>query len=292
MGVYMINKVLIICLFSVYYLYALDFGKTYNNAEEPMTIEFYKEHTRFDWTLRGKDSLKSDVEDVQSKLSDLYGMKKLETKDVKDNKKNYLLLDCTIDRVDFVTLLRTTTIQYRNWAIEYCYYDTKKRNYIYTPILCPVSVQKVSNFIKETHGNEVLNYCPESFGLFSIPWAVSAAEKNKSITFICNYSQSNIEPIKELIIVNGFVSVEKESLYSANARAKKIKISYDNTSFIYELKDAANYQSILLPEELQPKEKTPITLEILDTYKGEKYQDVVISAILTPEFYMEKKHHQ
>ena len=267
---------------------ALEFGKTYRNPDDPMSIVFYDNHTFFDWTTRRKDSLISNTEDVQSRLSDFYGIKRLEITDNTGKSKMYFVLDCTIDSTDFVILLQPTATHYRNWVIPYTYHDFEKINYIRAPILWRVSIQNASAHVQETYKNEALDYLPKYWGLFSIPWAVSSAEKIKSITFVCQSANAkyDFEPVKELVIVNGFISVEKTSLYTENARAKNIKISYNDVSFTYQLRDWANFQVIPLPQKIQPGEKTPITLEILDIYKGDKYQDVVISGIYFPEIHI------
>ena len=267
---------------------SLEFGKIYRNPDDPMSVVFYENRTLFDWTMRKKDSLISNTEDVRSRFSDFYGIKKLETVDNTGKSKIYFVLGCTIDATDFVMLLQTTTTRYRNWVIPYTYHDFTKINYIRVPILWRVSVQNALAHVRETYKNETVDYLPKYLGLFSIPWAVSAAEKAKSVTFVCRSASAkyDFEPVKELVVVNGFVCVEKASLYTENARAKNIKISYNDVSFTYELRDCANFQVIPLPEKIQPEERTAITLEIIDTYKGDKYQDVVISGIYFPEIHV------
>lgn len=50
----MSKKILVVWLFfSLSFIYAIDFGKVYYNAEEPMSIVFFENHTIFNWALRG-----------------------------------------------------------------------------------------------------------------------------------------------------------------------------------------------------------------------------------------------
>ena len=122
----------------------------------------------------------------------------------------------------------------------------------------------------------------EFFGLTDNPWAVNESSENKKInigTAMWRNSRINYSPIDEIIVVNGFVYPGKEKLYRENARAKTIRLSYGDVTFDYELKDTGNYQLIKLPKTMQLDEKNDLTIEIIDWYKGTKYNDVVISGI-------------
>ena len=275
----------VLIFLSASFLTAFEFGKKYQNADEPQSIVFYKNHTVFDWTTRGKDSLNTEIEDVQTSYTDFYGIKNLIITTKDGSLEKYLLLYCNIDSTEFVTLLNPTDNKYRNWANSYTYFDSKKNQYISTPVLWRVTVKNLSSFVQEKNKDIVLQYAPKYFGLFSIPWAVYAKEEIKNITFVCETERNDFAPVQDLVIVNGFVCAEKDSLYKENARAKNISISYSDTSFVYELKDTANFQVIHLPKEIQPDKKELIKLEILDFYKGDKYQDIAISGIYFPKFH-------
>ncbi|MBR0100459.1 MAG: hypothetical protein IJP90_12220 [Treponema sp.] len=277
--------VVVLFIFSVYFSSALDFGKRYFDADEPGSVVFYDNHTVFDRSTRGKDSINSEIEDVKSFYIDFKGIKKLTINEKDEKSKNYLILDCKIDSVEFLTLLKPTKTKYRNWVIPYTYFDSKKYNFSVIPVLWRVSVKEASSFVQEESKNGMQKYLPEAFGLFSLPWAVSEIEKKKIITFACETQRNDFEPVQDLIIVNGFVCAEKESLFKDNCRAKKIKITYSEVSFDYELEDSANYQVIHLPQKIMPCKNDLINLEILDVYKGDKYQDVVISGIYFPEIH-------
>jgi tetratricopeptide (TPR) repeat protein len=82
--------------------------------------------------------------------------------------------------------------------------------------------------------------------------------------------------INEIKIINGYA--KNKTIYYANNRVKKLKISFDDgTSFKAELDDGIfEPQIIQLPE---TKKVNDIKLTILDVYKGSKYDDTCISEL-------------
>jgi len=82
--------------------------------------------------------------------------------------------------------------------------------------------------------------------------------------------------INGLIIVNGFISLNRPELYSYNNRVKLIRINIDGSSEYseYEIKDATDPQIIKLSN---PGKK--IKLQIVDVYKGSRWDDTCISMI-------------
>lgn len=82
--------------------------------------------------------------------------------------------------------------------------------------------------------------------------------------------------LERISLINGYT--RSETLYQANNRVKKIRISFDDGTYIdQELKDGElKPQTITLPE---PKQIRILRLTILETYKGSKYNDTCISEI-------------
>ena len=77
----------------------------------------------------------------------------------------------------------------------------------------------------------------------------------------------------------GFVSYEKPHLYEENSRPKKLNVSVANKfSFIVDLVDTPNFQTINLPQVLGINDI--LVIEILDVYPGTKYEDTCINSIL------------
>ena len=83
---------------------------------------------------------------------------------------------------------------------------------------------------------------------------------------------------RTLIILNGYISFNKPYLYEQNSRVKKLKIidKINKKEFIVGLKDTPNPQKILSGELLERE----LILEILEVYKGNKYEDTCISLII------------
>lgn len=126
----------------------------------------------------------------------------------------------------------------------------------------------------------LIKYIPENLGDLSIgkPWVEGETDSGigKSIKI------ENSRLFKYLVISNGFVSY-KPSTYYNNNRLKKIRIiNKENEAQQVEvlLKDTA------IPAEIElPFETKKIDIEILEVYKGEKYDDTCINFILCKSYY-------
>ena len=83
-------------------------------------------------------------------------------------------------------------------------------------------------------------------------------------------------------IVNGYAKNEK--LFKANSRVKKLKLTIDGTKeYILELEDTMNPQLFDIEYEQEPDfdklNAVRAEFEILEVYKGEKYEDTVITTL-------------
>lgn len=94
--------------------------------------------------------------------------------------------------------------------------------------------------------------------------------------------------INEILVVNGYI--KSQSAWENNSRVKKLKMYIDNKPYaILNLKDIRGTQSFKVEpignsdrkdwDKLQTKPDWTIKFEILEVYKGLKYDDVVISEI-------------
>ena len=104
-----------------------------------------------------------------------------------------------------------------------------------------------------------------------MPWAVNKNCLNKAFCEI-KFKKT----VKGFVFLNGYVDMQKQTLYYKNARAKDIKITDLNTNkeIIITLADDLVYQDVPIPFETDF-----IKIEILSCYDGLKYNDVCISAI-------------
>ncbi len=87
--------------------------------------------------------------------------------------------------------------------------------------------------------------------------------------------ESEIE-FDQFRIVNGFIDLKRPKLYNEYGRVKTLKV-YDqnNTSLgTFEIKDASSIQEFKLPSKTKS-----IKIEIADTYKGDKQNEVAISVL-------------
>lgn len=110
------------------------------------------------------------------------------------------------------------------------------------------------------------------------PWATN---KNGGIDEYIKISSLNNGCFKTILLSNGYLCFSNSSLYRKNSRVKKIEIyNSDNKLLqIYEILDTVNFQEIELPDYV-----SEIKIIITETYKGTKYNDLCVNAIL-PVFF-------
>jgi hypothetical protein len=105
-----------------------------------------------------------------------------------------------------------------------------------------------------------------------LPWAVSGYGYGEKITI----KKANINTI---YISPGFVSSIRPDLYRANSRPKKIRLTVEEKfSFLFDLQDQPDYQTIKLPNDLTQNDT--LIIEIVDIFMGAKYSDVCVNSIL------------
>ena len=199
---------------------------------------------------------------------------------------NYIILNCTVEDTYFVYLIKsakTQKYQFANWEITY---DEIMKKTEYNAVkLVPFTLQSIESFIieKDRAGNEI-RFTPDIGDLFFVgsnPWAVK--KDDKKVIYLSTerwrHPTTVYYPVSDIVFVNGFVYPDKDYLYEQNSRAKRVRISYNDTSFETELQDTGNFQVVHLPESIDPKAKNNVRIEILDYYPGSKYSDIVISGV-------------
>lgn len=176
-----------------------------------------------------------------------------------------------------VKLLDNCKIEYEdqngNWVI-FDYAEWIPHNTVYS----------ASSFLIEG----VTVYSPENlFSENGLPWASANGYGIGDKIQIKTTATKNIK----LAFYNGFQSKEKQYLYKANSRAKRIKVSCieSNYSNVVELKDSPEKQLISISNGINSDhEYVTLEIEILEVYPGEKYKDLCIQAII-PEYFNEGK---
>lgn len=158
--------------------------------------------------------------------------------------------------------------------------NTHKNDSQVSKVLHPVIVSRVSGFFSESTKKGVVNYNPQIgnslFDLFNIQWVFN--DKTNWIDF--SLSKNEDIKIDKLVIMNGFVSFYGRDFFALNGRAKKIIISIASENIMGTLEDKYGYQIINFNHQVIVKKDQVIRLSVQDIYKGRKYSESAISAIL------------
>ncbi len=126
-----------------------------------------------------------------------------------------------------------------------------------------------------------LTYLPDNIHDFDLFTAWVPDNTNGSIGMKINFHFKPFAArVNELVIWNGYI--KNTDLWKANSRVAKFKLIINGQpNAILELQDITNAQSFKI-DPVQSTDSTKdliLTLEIIEVYKGTKYDDVVISEI-------------
>lgn len=126
-----------------------------------------------------------------------------------------------------------------------------------------------------------ITYLPDNIHDFDLFTAWVPDNSNGSIGKKINFHFKPFVPrVNEIIIWNGYI--KNNDLWKANSRVAKFKMIVNGKpTAILELKDVNNTQSFKI-NPIQSTDSTRdliLTLEILEVYKGTKYDDVAVSEI-------------
>lgn len=138
-----------------------------------------------------------------------------------------------------------------------------------------------TSFFTETYGGKTYKYMPDNLRNddFTTPWVEGVkgsgiGEKIKFYTY---------DRTRAIVIANGYFDPARPDLYYANNRLKKVIIrTFDDAEghWMYEktwdLEDTYNLQILVIPDMWQYFE-----LEIVEVYKGNKYDDTCLSGLFT-----------
>jgi hypothetical protein len=81
-------------------------------------------------------------------------------------------------------------------------------------------------------------------------------------------------PSENLVVLNGFVDLDRKHLYRLNARMKRVRVTGAGFEFEYEFADYVHFAQIDFPAAV-----TAVRLTVLEVYEGEKYEDLAISGL-------------
>lgn len=83
-------------------------------------------------------------------------------------------------------------------------------------------------------------------------------------------------PSDNLVVLNGFVDLNRRHLYKRNARMKKVLVQGAGFEFEYEFKDYVHFAQIDFPKQVDR-----IRLTVQEVYDGSHYEDLCISGLFT-----------
>lgn len=188
-----------------------------------------------------------------------------------------------------VTFTKRKTAQeyYSNYK-DYIKYSNSRES----AFLNEYNIKKInsSSAYSEHLNNTTITYNPEYINIFEYinisdvnilqhnPW-VPGKEFNAS--GIGEYLEIEFtKPKDNLVVLNGFVDFDKRYLYKANNRVKKAVITSldkDNPFEIeYDFEDYVHFSEINFP-----KAVNKVRFTIKEVYKGEKWDDTCITAVIT-----------
>lgn len=161
------------------------------------------------------------------------------------------------------------------------------RGYFYNPWF-KVTYSASSSLSENTRSGFVV-YSAENLGTFAfaptdhyeslswnydhIPWV--EGESGYGIGTVIKMTSEN--PFKKIMILNGYVDAKKPELYRKNSRVKAFFVrDLDNgNEYTFELEDCVCFQFFNLNHETKKLE-----LKIAEVYKGDKWEDTCVSAIV------------
>lgn len=168
-----------------------------------------------------------------------------------------------------IELLENNKVQYSDKNGDIIEFD-------YSQWVIPNTFYTASSFLREGK----TQYSPGNLAYVEgLPWAsANGYGINESIQIETTFFNK-----LQLKFYNGFQSKNRPDLYSANSRAKKIKIvnlENGNTQDFF-IKDTSSVQIISLSElNINQNSFVKLELTILEVYPGEKYKDLCIQAII------------
>ncbi len=131
----------------------------------------------------------------------------------------------------------------------------------------------------ELKPNGKLDYKPDNCHDFSLRTAwVEGASGNGIGQSLTYRFQKLSPPVTEVLIYNGYM--KSKQTWKDNARVKQLKLYINNKPYaLFNLKDTTALQTFSIGTHQGKKDDLYLKFEIVDVYKGDKYEDVAISEI-------------
>ena len=267
--------ILLILFFTNFYLFSLEYADLEGTYIFSMPDKYRKvdfEGDKLSYLNKGGNDLTTVVESFSS----AYHIK-------------------NIDGIDFIVIKETGA----KWLIIYSkdyillydkngypFFEGKKRGSTFfdTEMLYhSEDMYKCDSYLTEELNGKTVKYSSENFTRWAeIPYPWVEGEKGDGIGVkIYKKYGTSVRFDLYITISNGFVSYSRPDLYKKNNRVKKISVRNitNNAVKIFEIDDTPNFQFLKITDLLTPGRKDRIEIEILDIYRGTKYQDTAINIL-------------
>ena len=138
------------------------------------------------------------------------------------------------------------------------------------------------SYLTEELNGKIIKYNSENFtrwGEIPYPWVEGEDGDGIGVKIYGNFYYPTRQDFY-ITISNGFVSYSRPDLYKKNGRVKKIYVRNINNNAvkIFEVDDTPNFQFFKITDILT-EDENKIEIEILDVYRGDKYQDTAINIL-------------
>jgi len=199
---------------------------------------------------------------------------------------DYALMSFSIFKNNYINPRYGTYEDYQKFLDENCYY-LRESNEAYATNFKASSTLKDSTYTYDV--NNIFVPCKGEYGILwfqNLPWAEGKEDEG-----IGEYIEFEIMPADDLLndrmgswiikdditisVLNGFVNPLKQKLFYENNRIKKAAIWIDDKrSFDINFNDYVEFTEFNVP-----KQTKKVRIEILEVYKGTKYNDTCITKI-------------
>ena len=247
--------------------------------------------TFYEGQMYSNDSLSVKNDNSISVFINQYGFKQVEIKGYKnwyliDGNIDYALMSSSIFRNNYINQNYGTYKDYQDFLEEECH-NLRERTLAYAKNYKASSTLKDNSYTYDV--NNIFIPCKGEHKILwfqNLPWA-----EGKDDEGIGEYIEFEIMSANELLrdllgdwiikgditisILNGFVNPLKQKLFYENNRIKKAAIWIDDKrSFEINFNDYVEFTEITVPEKTKK-----VRIEILEVYKGTKYNDTCITKI-------------
>jgi hypothetical protein len=269
-----IFTIIFVLLMITFQSYALDFKRTFYAGQ-----------------MYSNDDLSVEYNNSISSFINNYGFRQIEIKNYKkwyliDGNIDYALMNFSIFENNYINQNYGTYKDYQDFLKENCH-NLREQNLSYAKNFNASSTLKDNTYIYDV--KNIFVPCKGEHKILwfqNLPWAEGKEDEG-----IGEFIEFEIMPADSLLsdrlgywiingditisILNGFVNPMKQKLFYENNRIKKAAIWIDDKrSFEIDFNDYVEFTEFTVPEQTKK-----VRIEILEVYKGTKYNDTCVTKI-------------